>query len=225
MASNEQGTQNTPPELIKAHLEKGDPTGWFEVVYANAQAGKGAIPWEYRAPNPRLVEWAARAALDGAGKRALVVGCGTGEDAEYLAMLGFAVTAFDIAPTAIALATQRAQHGVVDYQVVDLFKAPMEWRGAFDFVLESRTIQALPWHLTDAAIAAIAGMVAPNGTLLVLCMGREPHEDKRGIPWPLSRAELAGFAAHGLTETQFETFDEIENRTERRRFRVMYQRA
>lgn len=224
MASNEQGTQNTAPELIKAHLENGDATGWFEVVYANAQAGVGSIPWEYRAPNPHLVDWAAREALDGTGKRALVVGCGTGEDAEYLAALGFAVTAFDIAPTAITLAKQRTKQGAVEYQVADLFKAPAAWDRAFDFVLESRTIQALPWQLTDAAIAAIAGAVAPDGMLLVLCMGREPHESKRGIPWALSREELAGFAAHGLIERQFESFNENDNRPERR-FRVLYQRA
>jgi protein-L-isoaspartate O-methyltransferase len=40
------------------------------------------------------------------GKRALVVGCGLGYDAEFLARLGYAVTGFDVAPTAIERAVR-----------------------------------------------------------------------------------------------------------------------
>ena len=65
------------------------------------------VPWADGLPDPNLVEWAGRAGSagsDGAGRRALVVGCGLGYDAEFLAGRGFAVTAFDLSPTAIAAA-------------------------------------------------------------------------------------------------------------------------
>lgn len=217
---NDKSPQPTSGAIIKAYLDKGDPTGWFEVIYANAQNG-GSIPWAYQEANPYFVEWAEREKLNGEGKRALVIGCGLGDDAEYLATLGFAVVAFDIAPTAIAMCKARFPDSKVDYQVIDLFQMPDHWAGTFDFVLESHTLQSLPWQMTDSAIAAIARAVASQGTLLVLCIGREPEENKRGIPWPLSRVELAGFLAQGLTEAQFEVFHDT---VARRRFRVTYRK-
>ncbi|MDZ7952448.1 hypothetical protein [Nostoc sp. DedQUE09] len=36
------------------------------------------------------------------GQKALVIGCGLGDDAEALAHLGFEVTTFDISPTAMS---------------------------------------------------------------------------------------------------------------------------
>lgn len=39
--------------------------------------------------------------------RAVVIGCGLGDDAEYLASMGYEVTAFDISPTAIAMCHTR----------------------------------------------------------------------------------------------------------------------
>ncbi|MCC5670705.1 class I SAM-dependent methyltransferase [Nostoc sp. CHAB 5784] len=41
------------------------------------------------------------------GQKALVIGCGLGDDAEAIASLGFEVTAFDISPTAIAWCQER----------------------------------------------------------------------------------------------------------------------
>jgi len=61
-------------------------------------AGTAVVPWVQGVPNESLVQWAA--GRRGDGRRALVVGCGTGEDAEFLAGLGYAVTGFDIAPAA-----------------------------------------------------------------------------------------------------------------------------
>ncbi|WP_200961968.1 methyltransferase domain-containing protein, partial [Phycicoccus sp. Soil803] len=48
--------------------------------------------------------WAEAQNLAGGGREALVVGCGYGADAEYLASLGYRTTGFDFAPTAIAAA-------------------------------------------------------------------------------------------------------------------------
>ena len=92
-------------QLSAESVAAGDATGWFERLYAEAEAGVSVVPWADGLPDPHLVEWAERdgsAGLDGAGRRALVVGCGLGYDAEFLAGRGFAVTAFDLAPTAIA---------------------------------------------------------------------------------------------------------------------------
>lgn len=98
--------------LAHAAIMAGDATGWFEQLYADAAAGQTSVPWDRGRASELLVQWASRQGRDAPigtadGARALVVGCGLGEDAEYIAQLGFAPTAFDIAPTAIATARSR----------------------------------------------------------------------------------------------------------------------
>src|SRR5947209_18068479 len=92
-------------ELANLYVEQGDPKGWFEILYRQARGEAAVIPWADLRPNPHLVEWLSRAALP-AG-RALVVGCGLGDDAELLASLGWSVVAFDISAEAIRWAHQR----------------------------------------------------------------------------------------------------------------------
>lgn len=188
----------TAGEIIQEYFAKGDAQGAFEAIYVNAQAHGGVVPWDQRAPAPLLVRWADAQHLDGTGKRALVIGCGLGDDAETLAQRGFTVTAFDLSPTAIAMCHERWQHSPVTYTIADVTQLPTEWHAAFDFVFESRTLQVLPWQLVDAAAQAISRCLAPQGELLVLCLAREPHESKSGIPWRLSTTELAAFTRAGL---------------------------
>jgi SAM-dependent methyltransferase len=182
----------------------GDPTAWFERLYVAADAGEAVVPWARGAPNPFLVAWADARGLAADGRRALVVGSGLGDDAEYVASLGFDTVAFDIAPTAIGASRRRFPGSRVEYVVADLLELPPAWRGAFDFVLESITVQALPPSLHARATAAVASAVAPGGTLLVLSAGREPDERADGPPWPLTRAEIDAFAGAGLAAVRVE---------------------
>jgi SAM-dependent methyltransferase len=178
-------------QLSAESVAGGDPTSWFERLYAEGAAGRAVVPWVLGVPNESLVEWAA--GLSGTGQRALVVGCGTGEDAEFLAGLGFAVTAFDIAPTVIADARRRYPAGVVDYQVADLTALPAQWTGAFDLVVEIYTVQPLYGEVRARALAALHQPVAPGGTLLVIAFGtteQDPVRDPEQMPWALTRAEI-----------------------------------
>jgi DNA-binding HxlR family transcriptional regulator/SAM-dependent methyltransferase len=186
--------------LATASLAQGDATGWFEKLYAEAGQGHADVPWDRPSPSASLVE----AGLPkGDGRRALVVGCGLGRDAEYLGRLGYATTAFDISATAIRTARERHPDSPVDYRTADLLAPPPEWRQAFDLVVESNNVQALPRDLRVAATAGVAGFVAPGGTLLVLAAAAgEPSDD--GPPWPLTRAEVEAFARDGLRATSVE---------------------
>lgn len=176
------------------------PAGWFEHVYAAAEQGTGVVPWDRGAPHWLLVEWAQDRALDGRGRRALVVGCGLGDDAEYIEGRGFGTVAFDISPTAIASARRRFPGSGVDYHVADLLAPPAAWREAFDLVVEIQTIQALPDPPRREAIARIGQMVAPGGSLIVICLAREPGDDPGDRPpWPVTRAEVGAFGQAGLT--------------------------
>jgi SAM-dependent methyltransferase len=182
--------------IASASLEAGDPTGWFETLYARSRAGTAEVPWDLPEPSAHL------RALDlppGDGRRALVVGCGPGRDAEYVAALGYRVTAFDISATAIGMARERHPGSTVDYVVADLLDAPAAWRQAYDLVVESSNVQALPAGIRAAAIAAVGTFVAPGGTLVVLAAATgRVDTDGDGPPWPLTRAEIDAFATGTL---------------------------
>src|SRR5436190_14103502 len=122
----------------------GEPSGMFEAIYAGAEAGGAKPPWDYGAPRPQLVEWAGTRDLTGSGREALVVGCGYGADAEFLAKRGFRTTGFDFAPTAVAGARRKHPTTEVSYLVADVLDLPREWQGLFDLVVESLTVQSMP---------------------------------------------------------------------------------
>lgn len=212
-------------ELAAEFHRKGDLTGWFEVLYQESAAGKSIVPWGDRGPNPRLVEFAAAHPLGGAGKKALTIGCGMGDDAELLASWGFATTAFDISETAVRLCRERFSDSSVEYLSADLLVPPQSWRRHFDFVFEANTLQVLPGAPRMQAIENIAGFLAPRGLLLVIARGREPSEPQGQLPWPLTRDELSAFTATGLQELSFEDIVKHEDPNEPpvRRFRVLYQ--
>ncbi|KHD77615.1 SAM-dependent methyltransferase [Actinoplanes utahensis] len=182
--------------MAASSLAAGDATGWFERLYAQSRAGNAEVPWDVPEPSAHL------RALDlpaGEGRRALVVGCGPGRDAEHLAALGYRTTAFDISATAIDLARERHPGTPVDYVVADLLDPPAAWRHAFDLVLESNNVQALPREIRAAAIGAVGAFVAPGGTLIVLAAATTRLDsDGSGPPWPLTRTEIDAFATDGL---------------------------
>jgi SAM-dependent methyltransferase len=190
--------------LAAQSLTADDPLAWFEQLYTHVEDGAAVAPWDRGGPHPLLVEWAEARALDGAGRRAIVVGAGLGEDAEYLSARGFDTVAFDIAATALKLAAQRFPGSSVDYRVADLLDPPAEWRRAFDLVFESLTVQSMPPDLHDAAIARVGELVAPGGTLLVVAAGRDAGDDVQGPPWPLTRAEIDAFASTGVEAVRIE---------------------
>lgn len=175
-------------------LAAGDPTGWFDRLYQEAADGRATVPWDRPTPSSGLDSAGLPA---GAGMTALVVGCGLGRDAEFVAGLGYATTAFDISPTAVRDCRARHPRSRVDYVVADLLDPPGRWARAFDLVVESNTVQALPRSLRARASAAVGSLLAPGGTLLVLAAATaEATPD--GPPWPLTADEMESFATGGV---------------------------
>ena len=210
-------------DIAQRHLATGDALGWFEALYAQAAGDATIIPWADLMPNQNVIQWLDQHQVTGAGRGALKIGCGLGDDAEELARRGFRTTAFDISASAIAWCRRRFPQSPAMYVVADLFRAPIEWRGKFTFVLESYTLQVLPPSLRREAINHIASFVAPRGTLLVVSRGREPDEPQGEMPWPLMKDELTDFLRLGLKEVGFEDYLDDEDPPVRR-FRVAYRR-
>ncbi|MFC1799132.1 class I SAM-dependent methyltransferase [Thermodesulfobacteriota bacterium] len=211
-------------EFARVFIERGDPIGWFEPLYASAEGDANSIPWADLRPNPNLVEWLDSNRMDASGKKALKIGCGLGDDAEELARRGFDVTAFDISPTAIEWCIARFPDSTVKYTTADLFDSPVGWDKYFDLVVEINTLQVLPFDLRPAAMDQIARFAASGGTLIAICRGRDLMEDEGLMPWPLLADELAGFKNSGLKEVSFEDFLDRET-PPARRFRAVYRRT
>lgn len=233
-------------EIAAEFAEKGDSVGWFEAFYREAAGDNEKISWADLEPNRFFKAWAEQSGLKGNGRRALVVGCGLGDDAFYLDDLGFEVTAFDISPTAIEWAKKLSKDRQVRFYVADLFDVPEDWKwskeshaapsasasgnassdraGGFDFVLEVYTIQPLPLEMRPRVVDAIAEFVAPGGGLVVVTMGREDDEELNEIPWPLSRKDLSRFEENGLRQVSFEEMQDETEETPVPRFVVQYTR-
>lgn len=196
------------PALIERHLGAGDPTGWFEELYEAASAtDAGVIPWADLSPHPFVVDWLDRPVATPPGKRAVVVGCGLGDDAAALAARGYDVTAFDIAPTAVAWARRRFAGLDIDWRVEDLLALSDELVGAFDLVVESRTVQSLPGVVRDVAMDAVGRLAAPRGIVVVvslLAVDARTARDWDGPPWAQAPSELAVYRGSGLVRLALE---------------------
>jgi len=119
--------------LAARALADGRPTAWFEELYAAAAREEITMPWDRTRPSALLADWLTGS---GTGRSAVVVGCGLGADAEFVAAHGFATTAFDISATAVPTARQRYPTSPVDYRTADLFAPRDGW--AFDLVALTR---------------------------------------------------------------------------------------
>jgi len=195
-------------KLSEAAETDGEPLRWFEELYAGANRNSNEIPWARMEPHPKMVEWIANQP-DVQGK-ALVIGCGLGDDAEWLSVAGFEVTAFDISESSIQWCKERFPSTAVDYIVADLLNPPGAWFNAFDLVVEIHILQAIPEEVRDPAAAQIPGLLNSDGSLL--CIGRlaglqTPNETPP--PWPLSRTWLEGrFSSLNPTSFQHFTYEE-----------------
>ena len=195
-------------KLSEAAEADGEPLRWFEELYSTANRASEEIPWARMEPHPKMVEWIA-GQPDVQGK-ALVVGCGLGDDAEWLSAAGFEVTAFDISESSINWCIERFPSTEVDYRVADLLNPPTDWLNMFDLIVEIHILQAIPESVRDPAADQLPLMLKPEGSLL--CIGRLagfqiPKEQPP--PWPLSRTWLEGkFATLKATSFSHFVYDE-----------------
>ena len=169
----------------------GEPLRWFEELYAGADRDSEEIPWAKMEANPKMVEWIAnRPEITG---HALVVGCGLGDDAEWLSAAGFDVTAFDLSQSSIDWCRERFPNSAVNYCVGDLLEPEDAWSEAFDLVIEIHILQAIPDSIRDAAASNLPKFLNDGGHLF--CIGRlltERIPSEPSPPWPLSRVWLNG---------------------------------
>lgn len=197
---------NMMRSLAARSSASGRPHGWYEELYAAAEAGLVEVPWDHGEPTALLVEWLGtrnpRNETTAGG--AVVVGCAYGDDAELLARHGYATTAFDVSASAIAAAQRRHPGSSVDYVRADLLDLPSRWLRRFDLVIECTTVQSMPAEFHSRAAAAVASLCADGGTVVVIERQATEH-DPPGPPWLLTEEEIYSFGADGVELAVLET--------------------
>lgn len=190
-------------------LEPGmDLASHFDGVYREARGDLSRVPWADGRPNPMLVSWlnAEAAGRVRPGARAVVVGCGLGDDVVELVNRGYDVTGFDVSPVAIEWARRRFPDLAHAFCTGDVLSAPSRFRHRFDLVVEIYTLQAVEPSLRERMVAGVAELACPRGLILAIASGRDEQdllEHVQGPPYPMTPSELSGlFESRGWQPTR-----------------------
>jgi methyl halide transferase len=151
-----------------------------------ARYQSGDMPWEKGAPSPGLVDFLA-AHPEVARGSVCVPGCGTGHDVRTWAQAGFEAFGFDIAPSAICLATEAARAAKLsaEFRLADFLHAAPPF--LFDWIFEHTLFCAIQPHERDAYVQAVLRWLKPQGQYLAV---NYLIPDQDGPPFGTTRNEL-----------------------------------
>jgi ubiquinone/menaquinone biosynthesis C-methylase UbiE len=180
--------------------QAGVPRSFFESAYT------GVPPWEIGRPQADVIRLAEAGGFKGS---VLDVGCGSGENALFLARRGLEVWAIDAVPAAIDRGKAKAaEQGVkVNFQVGDALELPALGR-TFDVVLDSGLFHVLSDGDRPRYLRGLAAVLKPRGLLHILCFSdQEPGTDG---PRRIGERELIttfgrGWQVEAVSEARFET--------------------
>jgi SAM-dependent methyltransferase len=181
--------------LAEAARHAEDARSRFEALYERWPS------WEIGRPQPAFVELATAGLIRGV---VLDAGCGTGENALYLAALGLEVYGIDIAPSAIGMARARASERccpAARFLVGDALR--LETLGiSFDTVIDSGLLHALDDDERRLYVESLGRVVAPGGLYHVL--GFSHLEPGTSGPRRLHPRELVAALAPGWEQLAVE---------------------
>ena len=144
----------------------GHPPEFFEQVYK-----EGTAPWDIGRPQPEVVRLAEDGELVG---DVLDVGCGTGENALYLAGRGMPVVGVDASPQAIERArVKAAARGLrADFLVADALDLA-RIRRRFETVLDCGLFHVFGPTDRRRYAHSLCEVLSPGSTLQLLCFSDE----------------------------------------------------
>jgi SAM-dependent methyltransferase len=151
----------------------------WDARYQNAN-----IPWDLGQVAPALPHYAPR--VQG---RVVVLGCGQGHDAVWLAAQGLEVVGIDFSPLALAAAAELAQaQGVaVTWHQQDIFTLDTSWNGKFDAVFEHTCFCAIAPERRIDYRELVHRWLKPYGQGIGICF---THNRPGGPPFGITPAEI-----------------------------------
>jgi len=175
----------------------------FEWAYRN-----GEPPWDIGRPQPAVMRLAERGAFAG---RVIDIGCGTGENALYLATRGLEVVGVDAAPTAIqrARAKAAAQGLTTRFEIADaLALDEADLGGAFDAALDCGLFHTFDDADRPNFERSVRAVLAPGARYRLLCFSDlEPGDfgPRRVTKGAILTTFGAGWRVDSIVEERFET--------------------
>jgi SAM-dependent methyltransferase len=165
-------------------------------VYKDAVAAGKTVPWDVKTHQPALE----RKASVFRGK-VLDVGCGTGDNARWLATLPAvdAVTAVDFSPEAISICKARGVHPKLTFSIVDVMTLRTKEPGmkaAYDVLLDSAVFHCIGDDAKQKLYLHEVTSCVKVGGKLVLLVFSDHNED----PWVGPRRISAAHARAMWTE-------------------------
>jgi len=156
------------------------PSSHFTAAY------EGTPPWDIGRPQAEFVRLAEAGEIRGA---VLDAGCGTGENALFLASRGHEAVGIDFVPAAIERAMIKAhERGLaVDFRVGDALRLADLGR-SFDTVVDSGLFHTFDDDERTAWAASLAAVLRPGGRYFMLCFSE--HEKGEGGPRRVTQAEI-----------------------------------
>ncbi|MBV9195044.1 MAG: class I SAM-dependent methyltransferase [Solirubrobacterales bacterium] len=146
----------------------------------------GAAPWDLAQPQSAIVRLAGEGAFAGG---VLDAGCGTGENALYVASLGLRVLGVDVAETALSIAREKAAARGIDADFVVADALCLDRLGrAFETVIDCGLFHTFDTEERRDYAASLASVTGRGANLYVLCFS-DIGPDARG-PHPVSQEEL-----------------------------------
>jgi cyclopropane fatty-acyl-phospholipid synthase-like methyltransferase len=150
------------------------------------EAYKGKPPWDIGRHQPAFEELADAGVIAGP---VLDVGCGTGENALFLAALGFAVVGVDAVEAAVQAARRKAAARGLEAEFLVHDALALQGLGRrFATVVDSGLFHTFDDDERRRFVTSLAAALALGGRYYVLCFSERERRD--GGPRRVTRAEL-----------------------------------
>jgi SAM-dependent methyltransferase len=144
--------------------------------------------------------------------KALILGCGTGTNAVFLAQKGFDVTALDVAPTCLTIAEAKARKADVRVKWIVADAANPPQMPAFDFVFDRGCYHHVRWVDLKGYVRGVSNLTKPGGQFLLLSFREtDTRKGKPRVKESHIRADFsAAFEFQWLREMRFDNRTGIE---------------
>lgn len=171
----------------------------FEWAYRN-----GHPPWDIGAPQPAIVRLAEQGLIGG---DVIDIGCGTGENALYLAARGLEVVGVDAAPTAVARARAKARDAGSPAEFIVGDALALEDLGrTFDTAVDCGLFHTFADDRRGPFERSLHHVLRPGGRYVMLCFS---ERERGGLgPRRVTQAEIratfaTGWSIDSIAATRF----------------------